>query len=250
MPQIVRSLGWSAALAIAACCCRQTSGADYPEAVPVPPRVQTEDGFAPRAGAQQFSQDEAALAAPPEPSAELRPTSQKLSGHQRPIPLAPRSSEAQPGLRSGDVPPLVTAAASLGIVLGLFLLVVWVVRRGMPRNVALLPREAVEVLGRAPLVGRQQVHLVRCGNKILLLSVSPGGVETLSEITDPVEVDRLAGICQQVNPNSASSSFRNVFRQFEKPPRPSDFLPGRPEDDLDFDGLDVAGRSRTQESRT
>ncbi len=248
MPQAARSLGWLAALALAVCCCRQTAGGEIPDEIPVPPRVQGEGRFQPRAAAQQFPKDDDALAAPPEPSAEFRPAPQKLSDRQRPILLAPRSSDSRPGLRSGDVPPLVTAAASLGIVLGLFLLVVWVVRRGMPKNVALLPREAVEVLGRAPLVGRQQVHLVRCGNKILLLSVSPGGVETLSEITDPVEVDRLAGICRQMNPNSVSSSFRNVFRQFEKPPRGLDFLPGRPADDLGFDHLDIAGRSRTQES--
>jgi hypothetical protein len=73
------------------------------------------------------------------------------------------------------------------------------------------------VLGRAPLASRQQVHLVRCGRKLLLLSVSPGGIETLSEIDDPLEVDRLAGLCVQAQPGSASMVFRQVFQQFSAP---------------------------------
>ena len=54
--------------------------------------------------------------------------------------------------------------------------------------------------GRAPLAGRQHVHLLRCGSKLLLVSVTPGGAETLTEVTDPAEVDRLAGLCRQAHP--------------------------------------------------
>ena len=38
--------------------------------------------------------------------------------------------------RSNEVPPLVTGAASLGIVLGLFLLVVWVMAAALAINVS------------------------------------------------------------------------------------------------------------------
>jgi hypothetical protein len=58
------------------------------------------------------------------------------------------------------------------------------------------------------------MHLVRFGHKLLLVSVTAGGAETLSEIIEPAEVDRLAGICQQAQPNSATHAFRQVFRQF------------------------------------
>lgn len=102
---------------------------------------------------------------------------------------------------------------SLALVLGLFLLVAWMLKRTGPKGSAALPREAVEVLGRAPLAARQYVHLVRCGNKMLLLSVTPTGAETLTEITDPLEVDRLAGLCEQSRTGSASSAFRQVFEQ-------------------------------------
>ena len=54
--------------------------------------------------------------------------------------------------------------------LGIFFLVVWLLRRASPRGPAALPGEAFEVLGRAPLANRQQAHLLRCGNKLLLVS--------------------------------------------------------------------------------
>jgi flagellar biogenesis protein FliO len=111
-------------------------------------------------------------------------------------------------------PALFSMLGSLAIVLGLFFGLVWLLRRGMPKGTRLLSSEVVEVLGRAPLAGRQQMHVVRFGNKLLLVSLSPGGAETLSEIIEPAEVDRLSGICQQSHANSATNAFRQVFRQF------------------------------------
>ncbi len=111
-------------------------------------------------------------------------------------------------------PALLSMFGSLAIVLALFLGLVWLLRRGMPRGSRIVPSEVVEVLGRAPLTGRQQMHVVRFGNKLLLISVTPGGAETLSEIIEPAEVDRLSGICQQMHAHSATNAFRQVFRQF------------------------------------
>ena len=81
---------------------------------------------------------------------------------------------------------MISIAGSTGLVLGIFLLLVWIVRRKTPQAMVRLPGEAFEVLGRAPLNGRQQVQLLRCGNRLLLVSVTPSGAETLTEITDPV----------------------------------------------------------------
>jgi len=63
------------------------------------------------------------------------------------------------------------------------------------------------------MAGRQQVYLLRCGKKLILVSVTPAGAETLTEITEEMEVDRLAGLCQQARPNSATAAFRHVFGQ-------------------------------------
>lgn len=163
----------------------------------------------------------------------------------RPLPLA------QGGLPRGgftrDAGPLATGIFSLAIVLGLFLLVAWALRRGMPRGTMLLPLEAVEVLGRAPLAGRQQVHLVRCGNKVLLVSVAPGNVETLTEITDPEEVERLVALCQRSG-GSVGASFRQVFGQFAKQDRGTEYFHGRQLDDLDFSQLESLGHHSSRES--
>lgn len=64
---------------------------------------------------------------------------------------------------------------------------------GAPRG---LPIEAFELLGRRLIEPKVSIHLVRCGGKILVLGVSPDGVRTLSEISDPQEVARLTETCQ------------------------------------------------------
>ena len=55
----------------------------------------------------------------------------------------------------------------------------------------------MELLGRAPLAGRQTMQLIRVGNRLLLVALSASGAETLTEITDPVEVEHLAGLCRR-----------------------------------------------------
>jgi len=124
-------------------------------------------------------------------------------------------------LTSSAKPNLLAIFGSLGIVLGLFFAVMWVMRRGMPASAKLLPSEVVEVLGRTPLAGRQQAHLIRCGNKMLLVALTTDSAKTLTEITDPLEVDRIAGLCRESNPHSSTQAFRHIFQQFasEKPSR-------------------------------
>ncbi len=135
-------------------------------------------------------------------------------GGKPPLPLAPPGSTNSPsGRRPGGLPSLITLVGSLGVVLGIFLLVAWCMRRAAPAGSIALPGEVFEVLGRAAMASRQQVHLLRCGKKLVLVSVTPAGAETLTEITDPMEVDRLAGLCQQARSNSATAAFRQVFGQ-------------------------------------
>ena len=76
-----------------------------------------------------------------------------------------------------------------------------------------MPREVFEILGRSSLGARQQVQLLRCGSKLLLVTITPHGTETLTEVTDPLEVDRIAGVCHQANPKSSTAAFRQVFQQ-------------------------------------
>jgi flagellar biogenesis protein FliO len=137
-----------------------------------------------------------------------------------PLALKPRESadhsdvtNRRDGIQSG-----VKVVGSLAIVLGIFFLVVWLLRRASPQGPAVLPAEAFEVLGRAPLANRQQVQLLRCGSKLLLVAVAATGAAattTLTEIADPAEVDRLAGLCRQSKGKMPATSFRQVLRQVE-----------------------------------
>ena len=146
-----------------------------------------------------------------------RPIAPPCAETQPPLQLAPPANDARGARRSGEMPALATGAASLAIVVGLFFVVVWAVRRGLPKGAGLLPPDALEVLGRAPLVGKQQVHLVRCGNKLLLdLRLRPVGAD----------IDRNHGPCgsraaQRALPVARSQPVRPVSRRCSNSSRPA-----------------------------
>lgn len=119
-----------------------------------------------------------------------------------------------------------TVLTALAIVIGAFLVFAWALRRGGRRTAAALPMDVVSVLGRVPLAARQFAQLLRVGNKLVLVSLTPNGAETLTEVTDPVEVDRLVGLCQQHSPHSATKAFEHVFRQLSGEAASGGFLGG------------------------
>ena len=71
------------------------------------------------------------------------------------------------------------------------------------------------MLGQTTLGHRQQAQLVRLGRTLLLIGVSPAGAETLAEVTDASEVDRLAALCRGPNAASTGPSFRDVLQNFK-----------------------------------
>ena len=107
-----------------------------------------------------------------------------------------------------------TILSSLAIVIGAFLLLVWFSRKTLPRAASSLPSEAVEILGKSTLAGRQQLQLLRVGNKLILVHVTTTGAEALTEITDPAEVERLSALCSQSQAGSITATFRQVLQQF------------------------------------
>lgn len=182
---------------------------------------------------------------PVSPSPEPQAT-RTLSPSNRaaPIPLSSpdrseRGKEGNASSRIGGFQSLVTVGSSLAIVLGLFFVVAWMLRRTTPGNSALLPGDVVEVLGRTPLASRQQVHLIRLGSKLVLISVTPAGVEALSEVTDPEEVVRLTGLCRQAQPNSSTAMFRQMLDQFTGEHRKSGLASARSRREASGEGNDV-----------
>ena len=138
-----------------------------------------------------------------------------------------RAQSSKPHLLPGfDIPldSIYAMLTALALVVGLFLLCAWALRRGTRSSSAVLPGEVVSVLGRVPLAARQFAQLLRVGNKLVLVSVTPAGAETLAEVSDPAEVDRLLGICQQLDPKSTTREFEAVFRQLAGQPVPDAFI--------------------------
>ena len=145
-----------------------------------------------------------------------------------PLPLAPRKSNPARTIGPAAAPAaggaIGTVVGSLAIVLGLFVVLVWCSKRFAPAGSTMLPKEAIEMLGRASLTPRQQVQLVRVGNKLLVVAISSTGVETLTEITEPTEVERLAALCRRQQPASASSSFSQILGQISREPARPGFV--------------------------
>lgn len=159
-----------------------------------------------------------------------------------PMPLR-ASANAQrltqpPSQRNSGKQATATVIGSLSVVLAAFFVLVWLSRKTAPKGLAPLPGEVFESLGRAPLSARQQMQLIRLGNKLILLSVTATGAETLTEITDIDEVNRLAGLCQQGRSGSISDTFRQVLSQYADEPAPGGFV-----GDPSHSQADVANRT-------
>jgi flagellar protein FliO/FliZ len=113
---------------------------------------------------------------------------------------------------------LASAGAGLAIVIALFLLFSWTMRRGGPKPSGMLPESAFAVLGRAPLTSQSFAQLLRVGNKLVLVAMSADGAQPLAEVTDPLEVDRIAGLCMSGKPTGSSAEFQQVLAQLSKEP--------------------------------
>jgi flagellar protein FliO/FliZ len=169
---------------------------------------------------------------PPQPPVNVRLVSgeEPISNSKArpPLKLAPRSESGRQHSQKPSTPTpsgaLATVGGSLALVLGLFLVIAWCARRITPAGAAILPKEAVELLGRTSLATRQQAHLVRIGNKLLLVAISPAGAETLTEITEPTEVEHLTALCHRSKPTSSTLAFRQALTELANEPAPAGFV--------------------------
>ncbi len=108
---------------------------------------------------------------------------------------------------------LLTTGGGLAMALGAFFVLLWLWRKRMPQANQNLPGGVLEVLGRGTLDGKHRLHLVKLGGKLLLVSSSTAGAETLAEIDDPDEVTRLMGMCVEGRPGSSTKAFRDVLSE-------------------------------------
>lgn len=119
-------------------------------------------------------------------------------------------------------------------------------RKRHPQLTAGLPREVCDVLGRKRIDPRTSVCLVRLGSRILVLGTTGDSVTPLAEITDPIEIDQLAGLCK-LNDSSGLPSFAGLLNRTLKPEpkkrgpqrreRVRDRSPDRSQEPADLPGL-------------
>ena len=118
------------------------------------------------------------------------------------------------GSRKMDISPIISMGGCLAVVLGVFFVLAWVMKRATPQRGGLLPAEVFEKLGSVPYTSKMQLHLFRLGGKLILASVTPDSMEAVAEITNPDEVIHLVSLCKQNDPKSSSAAFRQVLKQY------------------------------------
>ena len=163
------------------------------------------------------------------PASATEPLPVSTNTDRQPLALSRQGEGATSTGSTGREPPslsgtVINIVSSLAIVLGLFFLVVWFLRRGSGTVGGALPSDVLQILGRSQLSPKQQLQLIRVGEKLVLVAVSAGGVQTLTEVTRADEVERLAAACEGTRSGSASDSFRQVLAQLGNQPAVGGFF--------------------------
>lgn len=154
-------------------------------------------------------------------------------------PLSPRSKngtgEADQSKSHGPA-GWSTTVWSLLFVVGLITLGARWLKSRSPVPTRGLPSDVFELLGSKPIDQRTSVVLARCGSRLLLLNLSPHGLRTLAEISDPVEADCLAGLCRATpRDQTLADTFRTMLRKSPEPKPMSSTDAGTQRSNL-FDG--------------
>ena len=161
--------------------------------------------------------------ASPEPGLE-RIAEPPIAGQLDPQPrrITPRGGSTDTSDARGDEPirrPATawTAFGCLAVILIVIVAAARLWKKHGPTLATGLPAEALEVLGKRQLDRRHAIQMIRCGPRILILGVADEGLRTLAEISDPVEVDYLAGLCRRSDSDeSGGKSFLSLFRRFHE----------------------------------
>lgn len=132
--------------------------------------------------------------------------------------LAPRGKSheksAAPGSASSSR-ALATAISSLTVVAGLLGVVTWFARRFQTSSPG-LPKEVFQYLGTTSLSGRQTIHVMRFGDKMLLVAATPTGLQTLAELTTADDVQRLTAMCRTKPSPSIASTLQRVVADWSR----------------------------------
>lgn len=113
------------------------------------------------------------------------------------LALSPPARQKQPKSDDQSHAPWLTTFGSLAVVLSVLFAVAWLIKKVQPAGTSRLPTDCLELLGHQVLAGRHQLHLVRVGEKLLLVAVSQNQISTLTEIEQPAQVARLCELARR-----------------------------------------------------
>lgn len=131
---------------------------------------------------------------------------------RQPIPLPPPTEPTRDNKApAATEAPTYTVISALAIVLGLFAGFVWVSRKSNSRSDNALQSEVFEVLGSSQLDPRNQVKLLKCGPRVLLVGITQNGMQTLAEFSDPQEISELIS-----RAGGAKGSFQATLREMSQ----------------------------------
>ncbi len=146
------------------------------------------------------------------------------------LPLQPRVTEptsksaTTSAISQSSIPNFSQSAtrmvAALAVVLGAFMVLLWVTKKIQGPSQSIMSKQTREVLGQKQINKIHSLHLIRLGQRILLISASDSSVTCLSEINDPVEVAQLLNTNSQAGDSSElpQSTFKRIFAQYEQNP--------------------------------
>jgi flagellar biogenesis protein FliO len=129
-----------------------------------------------------------ATLASPDDNRRLAPRSSSWSGDAQHATQNHAASSPEHPWQSFGLPggTILRIASALAIVVGLFLLFAWLLRRGARRVASTLPADVVCVLGRVPLAARQFADLLHVGNKLVLVASTKAFEQVIRQmVRDP-----------------------------------------------------------------
>ena len=108
-------------------------------------------------------------------------------------------------------PSIKRVGGALAIVLGGFFLLTLLLRK---KSNSLPAHQMIEPLGSVPITSKVRLHLVRFGNRILVLNITGQNVQRVAELEDPDEVQKLLALSQG-NSNSVSVSVTDLLQKMD-----------------------------------
>ncbi len=124
---------------------------------------------------------------------------------------------------SSAITPLLSIIGSLLVVIAVFLLLMTLMKKITPQGKRILPSEVFENLGHSFLTQKLQVHLLRVGNKLVLVSVTQDGVSPITEVENPDDVVPIIATCRGGDRSSSSNLFKRTLSELSKTGKDSYF---------------------------